>query len=147
MFFGRYRKEKIISKAFEQIEDKAYNPRLRDDDISQLNDVEKTIFIAYTFDMEVMNGGLSQFFVNSSAQYAPYISDVFEKIGAVENKLLFEGFVKENNIDLNDLSIFNLESLSDYSYRVCKLFDYDKFDDNYSDITNLLAKYIVKKYK
>ena len=34
----------------EEVMDTAYNPDLRDDDISQLNDVEKVIFISFDFE-------------------------------------------------------------------------------------------------
>ena len=127
--------------------DKAYNPDLRDDDISQLNDVEKVIFIVNVFNMEVLNGGICQFFSNSSGQYAPFISECLEKIESLENKKLFDDFVKENNIDLHNLSVFKASDISDYSNRVCKLYNYEKFDANYVEIDDELAKYIKKHYK
>ena len=134
-------------KIIEEVMDKAYNPDLRDDDISQLNDVEKVIFIVNVFNMEVLNGGVCQFFSNSSGEYAPFISECLEKIGSLENQKLFEDFVIENNINLNDLSVFKTSDVHDYSYRVCKLYDYEKFDANYVEIDDELAKYIKKHYK
>ena len=126
---------------------KSYNPYLRDDDISQLNDVEKIIFIINEFNMEIMNGGICQFLSNSSGKYAPYVSECLEKIGALENKKVFDDFVKENKIDLYDLSEFKTSDMHDYSIRVCKLYDYEKFDDYYRDTDYQLDLYIEKNYK
>jgi prepilin signal peptidase PulO-like enzyme (type II secretory pathway) len=50
-------------------------------------DLTKEQILAYSlymFEMEVNNGGLCQFFVNSSRECAPFISEALEAIGATE---------------------------------------------------------------
>ena len=70
------------------------------------------------FDMEVMNGGLCQFFVNESRFYAPYVSECLEKIGADDVRYTFLNFATENNLDLNDLSSFRSATLRRVFYSV-----------------------------
>ena len=97
--------------------------------------------------MEVLNGGVCQFFSNSSGEYAPFVSECLNKIGSLENQKLFDDFVKENHIDLDNLSVFKASDIPDYSNRVCKLYDYEKIDANYVETDDELAKYIKKHYK
>ena len=84
----------------------------------------------YMFEMEVNNGGLCQFFVNSSSECAPFISKALEEIGAMELKDLFEQFVKDNNIDVNDLSSFEIADIDEYVEQT-ERFDFDGFDNRF----------------
>ena len=79
-------KESKLQKKFNYLTDKAYNETIKDDDISQLDDNEKVFFVLYIFNLEIQNGGLCQFFVNSSRAYATLISEYLEIIGALEHK-------------------------------------------------------------
>ncbi|MBP3291630.1 MAG: DUF4375 domain-containing protein, partial [Clostridia bacterium] len=116
--------------------DKAYDPAKKDDDINRLTDDEKVFFVLYLFNMEVQNGGLCQFFVNSTSVYAPLISDYLDKVGARDHKLLFDDFVKNNKIDLNDLSFFDFEDLSEYETKA-NAYPFDDFDDALYDLIDL----------
>lgn len=89
----------------------------------------------YMFEMEVNNGGLCQFFVNSSRECAPFIGEALEAIGATELKSLFERFVKDNDIDITDLSSFKITDMEEYETQT-KRFDFDKFDDVFYDNKN-----------
>ncbi len=82
------------------------------------------------FEMEVNNGGLCQFFVNSSRACAPYVTEALAAIGAWETKALFEGFVSDNGIDLQDLSSFKIASIGEYEAQT-KRYDFDAFDDRF----------------
>ena len=53
---------------------------------SNISIEQKTVYILSIYDMEIQNGGLCQFFVNSSRSLAPYIEDNLNKIGATEHK-------------------------------------------------------------
>ena len=53
---------------------------------SKISIEQKTVYILSIYDMEIQNGGLCQFFVNSSRSLAPYIEDNLNKIGATEHK-------------------------------------------------------------
>lgn len=126
----------LIETKFDEIADKAYDPAKKDDDINRLTDDEKVFFVLYLFNMEVQNGGLCQFFVNSTSIYAPLISDYLDKVGARDHKLLFDDFVKNNKIDLNDLSFFDFEDLSEYETKA-NAYPFDDFDDALYDLVDL----------
>lgn len=126
----------LIETKFDEIADKAYDPAKKYDDINRLTDDEKVFFVLYLFNMEVQNGGLCQFFVNSTSIYAPLISDYLDKVGATDHKLLFDDFVKNNKIDLNDLSFFDFEDLSEYETKA-NAYPFDDFDDALYDLVDL----------
>ncbi len=86
----------------------------------------------YMFQMEVNNGGLCQFFVNSSSDCAPFISEALEVIGATELRNLFEQFVNDNDIDVTDLSSFKITDIKEYEAQT-KRFDFDSFDERFYD--------------
>ena len=89
----------------------------------------------YMFEMEVNNGGLCQFFVNSSSECAPFIGEALEAIGATELKSLFEQFMKDNDIDVTDLSSFKITYVEEYEAQT-ERFDFDKFDNSFYDNEN-----------
>lgn len=98
-------------------------------------DLTKEQILAYSlymFEMEVNNGGLCQFFVNSSSECAPFISEALETIGATELKNLFEQFVNDNDIDVADLSSFKIINAKEYEAQT-KRFDFDSFDEKFYD--------------
>lgn len=70
------------------------------DGIDSLSDAEKVFYIASYYEMEVNNGGLCQFFVNSSRMLAPRLPDCLREIGADEHAKLFETFVADNGMTL-----------------------------------------------
>ena len=90
----------------------------------------------YMFEMEVNNGGLCQFFVNSSSECAPFIGEALEAIGATELKSSFERFTKDNGIDVTDLSSFKIADIEEYEVQT-ERFDFDEFDNGFYDNENL----------
>ena len=80
--------------------------------------------------MRCNNGGLCQFFVNSSSDCAPFISEALEAIGATELRNLFEQFVNDNDIDVTDLSSFKITNLKEYEAQT-ERFDFDSFDERF----------------
>ena len=50
--------------------------------------------------------------------------------------MLFDDFVKNNNIDLNDLSFFDFEDLSEYETKA-NAYPFDDFDDALYDLIDL----------
>jgi hypothetical protein len=86
--------------------------------------------------MEVQNGGLCQFFVNSSGELAPYIEDAMAEIGAEEHRALFAKFVTENEIDLNNMDSFRVTSVRQYRDQL-ERYDYGIFDDAYYDLPSI----------
>ena len=113
------------------------------DGVDSLSNAEKVFYIASYYEMEVNNGGLCQFFVNSSRMLAPMLLDCLREIGADEHAKLFETFVADNGIDLNELSSFAVDSYEEYEKR-CESYPFDDFDDKFYEldaITDLLTSY------
>lgn len=52
------------------------------DDMSVLSEAERIFYITQTLEMEVNNGGFSQFFYNSSGDFSNELVDAFTAIGA-----------------------------------------------------------------
>lgn len=52
------------------------------DDMSLLSDAERIFYITQTLEMEVNNGGFSQFFYNSSGDFSNELVSAFTAIGA-----------------------------------------------------------------
>lgn len=108
-----------------------------------LNAAQRVIYALFLFEMEVNNGGLCQFFVNSSRVVAPYISEYMAIIGAFEHKTLFDTFVSGNQIDLTELSSFDIEEADEFEEQT-KRYPFDEYDDAFYDQTPLeddLKKY------
>lgn len=95
-------------------EDKVFRKETVKDGLQHLSAQEKTFYVVSYYDMEVNNGGLCQFFINSSRDVAPFLADALTEIGAEDHRALFEGFVTENGLDLNDLSAFQSDSYAEY---------------------------------
>lgn len=112
--------------------------------ISSLNDSQKIVYSLDWFTIEVDNGGLFQFFVNSGRIVAPFISDYMEIVGAKEHKKLFDDFISKNNIDLSDLSFFDVNSEDEYAKKA-ERYPFNEFDDAFYELKPLdtyLKEYI-----
>lgn len=110
-----------------------------EDEANELNafsGARKTVYVLGLFDAEVQNGGLCQFFVNSSSAAAPFVSECLGIVGAAEHRKLFDEFVSDNAIDLSDLSSFKVQSRRAY-IKQTKRFDFDAFDDRYYELPAL----------
>lgn len=95
---------------------------------TDVTEEQKLVYSLMRLEAEVNNGGLCQFFVNSSGECAPYISKALDVIGADKMKSLFDSFILENHIDVKDLSSFKIESIEEYEAQT-ERFDFDSFDD------------------
>lgn len=110
-----------------------------EEELSLLTGARKTVYILSLFNMEIQNGGICQFFVNSSRATAPYVLDSLKIIGADEHSTLFEGFIKENGIDVFDLDSFKVSSKRGY-IKQTRRFNFDSFDDKYYTLPDLKEK-------
>ena len=107
-----------------------------------LNDYEKVLYTVEYFDMEYLNGGLCQFFVNSSRMVAPFVSESLKVIGADKHAEMYEGFILENGINLSDLSEFDADSFDEYII-LSKKYPFDDFDNAFIKL-GLLRPYLEK---
>ena len=105
-------------------------------ELAQLAGARRTVYILSLLDAEIQNGGLCQFFVNSSQMVAPYVSQALAQVGADAHRRLFEEFVAQNNIDVSDLSSFVCSSTREYRKQT-KRFDFESFDNAYYELPPL----------
>ena len=111
-------------------------------DFEDLSPEQKTAYTAACLDLEIMNGGLCQFFANYP-DCAAYISEALDRLGAAEHKALYEQFLADNAIDPLD-PLFQTETIEEFS-RLYDLYPWDDFDDAYCALTpmaELLEAYI-----
>lgn len=101
-----------------------------------LNDSQKVLYALNYFEMEVNNGGLCQFFVNSSRAVAPFISEYMEIVGALDHKHLFDCFVKKNGIDLSNLDSFDVEDADEFEKQT-ERYPFDEYDDEFYDMDSI----------
>lgn len=112
--------------------------------LANANAYQRTFLTVWYLDAEVNNGGLCQFFVNSSRAYAPYVSGALEMIGAFQTKKLFDEFVAKNNIDLENLDSFISDDLSEFQGQY-ERYPFDDFDNSYYEVEeayDLLLKFV-----
>lgn len=103
---------------------------------SHIDEIQKLVYSLCNFEAEVNNGGLCQFFVNSSSECAPYISKALEEAGAFAVKDLFDKFISDNKIDVNDLSSFKISGVDEYEAQTQR-YDFDSFDNKFYEDENL----------
>ncbi len=110
-------------------------------ELEQLTGARRTVYILSSFDAEIQNGGLCQFFVNSSRVVAPYVGEALKCVGADEHLNLFETFITANNIDVSNLESFKIFSKRGYMKQT-KRFNFDSFDDQYYELPALEEKVV-----
>lgn len=110
---------------------------------------EQLVVISLTaYDSEINNGGLNQFFSNSSREFAPIISDSLDKVKALKHKELFDNFIKENKIDLKKLESFDTDNVDEFIDQYDE-YPFDEFDSKYyqlESLTNLILAYSKNNY-
>ncbi len=103
-----------------------------------LSPQQKVVYAVNMLEMEVNNGGLCQFFVNSSRAVAPYISDYLGIIGDDDHKNLFDHFVCKYKINLNDLSSFQIQRAKDFQKQF-ERYPFDEYDNAFYQLDSLAA--------
>jgi len=112
-----------------------------DKELEQFQGARKIVYILGLYDAEVQNGGLCQFFVNSSRSVAPYIIEALTAVGAQKHCDLFQEFITANNIDTSHLDSFKVFSKRGY-IKQTKRFDFDAFDEKYYELPPLQEKVV-----
>lgn len=115
-----------------------------EDGLKALNESQKIFYSLNWLEVEVNNGGLCQFFVNSSRAVAPFVSGYMATVGAEEHRRLFDGFIGRTGIDLCDLSSFDVEEVEEFENRYQR-YPFDEYDDAYYEmepIQTYLTQYV-----
>ncbi len=112
---------------------------------NSLNEEQRVFYAINYFESEVNNGGLCQFFVNSSRMVAPFISDYMEIIGATEHKKLYDDFIEKYRIDLRDLSSFDCETVESFQAQY-ERYPFDEYDGKFYE-SEPLQSYLISFVK
>ena len=107
--------------------------RFMDTEPNALNLQQLTVAALVTFDAEMMNGGLCQFFANDYSGYAPYIIDALDEIGAIQIQAHYSSFIAENKIDVTQMEDFRIASVQDYINQY-ERFPYEAFDNRFYEL-------------
>ena len=113
---------------------------------NSLNEEQRIFYAVNYLEMEVNNGGLCQFFVNSSRMVAPIVSEYMGIIGANEHKDLYDTFIEKHQINLCDLSSFDCETV-DVFQKQYERYPFDEYDDKFYELEPLqsyLISYVKK---
>lgn len=127
------RTENIVSKKDDSL-----------DGFNSLNEKQRIFYAVNCLDMEVNNGGLCQFFVNSSYIVAPFVSEYMGIISATEHKKLYDTFISKYQINTQDLSSFDCENIEVFQSQY-ERYPFDEFDDAFCELEPLqtyLIQYI-----
>lgn len=124
---------------------------LSQNDMSQgflsLNEEQRIFYAVNYLDMEVNNGGICQFFVNSSRMVAPVVGEYMGMIGADAHQKLYEEFIKTHQIDTGDLSSFDCDTVEDFQKQYAR-YPFDKYDTAFCELEPLqhyLVAYVKEK--
>ena len=109
--------------------------------LSQIRPVQRIVYILSIYDMEMQNGGLCQFFVNSSRALAPDVKPCLKTVGAEEHYRLFADFVTENRLCLQNLDSFEITDVEEYAAQMNR-YDFESFDTAYYELEPLEAKIV-----
>ena len=113
---------------------------------NSLNDEQRVFYAVNYLEMEVNNGGLCQFFVNSSRMVAPIVSEYMGIIGAIEHKKLYDAFIEKHQINTNDLSSFDSDTIEVFQSQY-ERYPFDEYDDAFYELEplqNHLVSYVKK---
>lgn len=103
-----------------------------------LNEKQRIFYAVSYLEMEVNNGGLCQFFVNSSRMVAPIVSEYMGIIGATEHKNLYDTFVEKYQINTQDLSSFDCETVEEFKSQY-ERYPFDEYDNAFYELEPLQA--------
>lgn len=112
--------------------------------VDSLNASQKIFYSVNLLETEVNNGGLCQFFVNSSRAVAPFVSEYMGIIGADEHKKLYDTFIAKAGIDLNSLSFFDMDDVSEFEEKA-EAYPFEEYDNAFYELEPLetyLTRYV-----
>ena len=107
-------------------------------------DFERQVFYVIAhYEAEMSGGGLLKFLSGAGQSFATYILPCFEELQCAEHSDLFESFVIRNNIDVNELSDFEISNMQEYRYVSAK-YPFGAYNEAYSNL--LLLKPLLVDY-
>lgn len=106
------------------------------DGLNALNEQQRIFYAVNYLEMEVNNGGLCQFFVNSSRIVAPVVSEYMGILGATEHQKLYDTFIARHRIDVNDLSSFDCRTVDAFQAQY-ERYPFEEYDNAFYELPPL----------
>ena len=112
--------------------------------MDNMNDEQRIFYIAYYYMLQVNDGGLCQYFANSSRDTALFLSDALEAVGADEHRALFEDFLHDNKVATAALLHFAVDNSGDFK-KMEKKYPFEAFNTSFyalPPMTEAIASYV-----
>lgn len=112
------------------------------EDFESMSTQRKTAYTVACLELEIMNGGLCQFFANNP-ECSAYVPEALSNLGAEAHLELYAGFLTDHNIDPL-APVFQTEDMEEFS-RLYDLFPWEEFEEAYCALTpmaELLETYV-----
>lgn len=112
--------------------------------LDNMKDEQRIFYIVYYYMLQVNDGGLCQYFANSSRDTALFLSDAMEVIGANDHRTLFEDFLHDNKVATAALLSFAVDNAGDFR-RMEKTYPFDDFNTAFyalPPMTEAIAAYV-----
>lgn len=93
----------LLIAAFERANAIVHKYDSVEEGLSHLTKNQRICYTAFIYESEVNNGGLHQYFTNSSGETARYLSEALDIIGAKEHKEMYDKFISDNNVNVTDI--------------------------------------------
>lgn len=114
--------------------------------IDEINEKERVVFVARYVELEVNNGGFSQYFYNSSGDFYDEAVNALEEIGAIKTAEICQKAIdaygetlsKDRYARMNQLERLETDEVAEMLYQ-CD----DEFFASSEDITMLCYEYII----
>ena len=90
------------------------------------------LFHVLILDMEILNGGIAQYFWNEGIDQAPFVADALRMTGFPDVAALYEGFLTGHGITYDEIAGYRTEFPN--STGLYHKHDFDAFDDAYMRI-------------
>lgn len=117
------------------------------DNISALSEAERVVYVTQWLEMEVNNGGFSQYLYNSAGNFANELVSAYEKIGAVktaeickEALCVFIGEIPSDREERHDLMLSMDEDEIEETFERCD----NAFYEYEEDLESLTYAYVMQ---
>lgn len=108
-----------------------------DDNFSELPPSLRAMYCVAVLDMEILNGGVSQFFINDGDVMDGWVAESLRIVGLAPIAGLYEDFVRENRIDPGEIHALFWEEGRDFA-ELCARYPSDDFDGDYMELRESL---------
>ena len=92
----------------------------------------RAAYVVALMDMEILNGGIAQFFYNCGSEFAALVPDALREVGFHDIAALYERFLAEQHITLSEIDSYRA-AYPDF-VGVYQAHPFDDFDNAYMSI-------------